>query len=159
MWETECQQGRSRERGRHRIWSRLLALSCQHGARRGARTHELRDRDLSRSWTLNPLSHPGASGSVCSKLTSWSFKYCSPLLLPISLWAICVDLKPSQKLRHHLWYLCFSIPLSHQGSKPITKLWKFYLLNSFGYTYIFVFLCSPMSTLLSSFTWINVIMT
>ena len=29
-----------RERGRHRIRIRLQALSCQHRARRGARTHE-----------------------------------------------------------------------------------------------------------------------
>ena len=48
------------ERARHRIWNRLQALSCQHRARRGARTHELRDRDLSWSWTLSRLSHPGA---------------------------------------------------------------------------------------------------
>ena len=37
--ETESKQGRGRERGRRRIPSRLRALSCQHGARRGARTH------------------------------------------------------------------------------------------------------------------------
>ena len=58
--ETEHEQGRGRERGRHRIPSRLQALSCQHRARRGARTHGPRDHDLSRSQTLNRLSHPGA---------------------------------------------------------------------------------------------------
>ena len=58
--ETEREQGRGRERGRHRIWNRLQALSCQHRARRRARTHKLWDRDLSRSQTLNWLSHPGA---------------------------------------------------------------------------------------------------
>ena len=52
--------GRGRERGRHRIRSRLQALSCQHRAQCGARTHELWDHDLSWSWTLNQLSHPGA---------------------------------------------------------------------------------------------------
>ena len=36
--EKERKQGRGRERRRHRIWSRLQALSCQHRARRGART-------------------------------------------------------------------------------------------------------------------------
>ena len=36
------------------------APDCQHRAGHGARTHELRDRDLSRSQTLNPLSPPGA---------------------------------------------------------------------------------------------------
>ena len=60
--ETECEQGRDRERERERerIWSRLQALSCQHRAQSGARTHEPWDRDLSWSWTLNRLSHPGA---------------------------------------------------------------------------------------------------
>ena len=56
----EHEWGRGRERGRPRIRSRLQALSCQHRARRGARTHRLRDHDLSRSRTLNRLSHPGA---------------------------------------------------------------------------------------------------
>ena len=58
--DTECEQGRGRERGRHRIWSRLQALSCQHRAWCGARTHKLRDHDLSWSQKLNWLSHPGA---------------------------------------------------------------------------------------------------
>ena len=58
--ETEHEWGRGRERGRHRIRSRLQALSHQPRARRGARTHRPRDRDLSWSWTLNQLSHPGA---------------------------------------------------------------------------------------------------
>ena len=57
--ETEDEQGRGRERRRHRSQSRLQALSCQHRARHGAQTHKLRDHDLSQSWTLNPLSHPG----------------------------------------------------------------------------------------------------
>ena len=34
--ETEHEWGRGRERGRHRIQSRLQALSCQHRARRWA---------------------------------------------------------------------------------------------------------------------------
>ena len=38
----------------------IQALSCQHRARRGARTHEPGDHDLSRSQTPDPLSHPGA---------------------------------------------------------------------------------------------------
>ena len=37
-----------------------LTLSCQHGARHGARTPKPRDHDLSRSQTLNRLSHPQA---------------------------------------------------------------------------------------------------
>ena len=58
--ETKWDWGRGRERGRHRIGNRLQALSCQHRARRGARTHRLWDHDLSQSQTLNRLSHPGA---------------------------------------------------------------------------------------------------
>ena len=58
--ETEHEQGRGRERGRHRIGSRLQALSHQPRARRGARTHGPRDRDLNWSRTPNRLSHPGA---------------------------------------------------------------------------------------------------
>ena len=63
-----------RERGRHRIWSRLQALSCQHRARRGARTHRLWDHDPSRSGTLNRLSHPGApqAESYCFPTTPLS---------------------------------------------------------------------------------------
>ena len=63
--ETEHEQGRGRERGRHRIRNRLQALSCQHTARRGARTHGPWDHDLSRSRTLNRPSHPGAP-NLCS---------------------------------------------------------------------------------------------
>ena len=50
--ETEHEQGRGRERGRHRIQSRLQALSLQHRARHGAWTHRPWDHDLSWSWTL-----------------------------------------------------------------------------------------------------------
>ena len=44
--ETEHERGRGRERGRLRIGTRLQALSHQPRARRGARTHGPRDRDL-----------------------------------------------------------------------------------------------------------------
>ena len=44
--KTEGEQGRGRERGRHRIGNRLQALSHQPSARRGAQTHGPRDRDL-----------------------------------------------------------------------------------------------------------------
>ena len=44
--ETEHERGRGRERGRHRIGNRLQALSHQPRARRWARTHGPRDRDL-----------------------------------------------------------------------------------------------------------------
>ena len=58
--ESASRGGAERERGRNRIWSRLQALSCQHRARCGAWSHGLCDHDLSWSWTLNRLSHPGA---------------------------------------------------------------------------------------------------
>ena len=57
--ETEHEQGRGRERGRHRIWNGLRALSCQHRAQRGAQTHGPWDHDLSGSRPLNRLKHPG----------------------------------------------------------------------------------------------------
>ena len=68
---TECEQGRGRERGRHRIPSRLQAPSCQHRARREARTHKLWDHDLSGTQTINRLSHPGApSGNISNRLST-----------------------------------------------------------------------------------------
>ena len=41
FWDRERQSmnGGGSERGRHRIWSRLQALSCQHRSWRGARIH------------------------------------------------------------------------------------------------------------------------
>ena len=54
------QAGRGRERDGDRTWNRLQALSCQHRAPGRAWTQEPRDHDLSRSWMLNRLSHPGA---------------------------------------------------------------------------------------------------
>ena len=69
FWErkTEREQGMDRERGRHRIWSRLQGLSYQHRAWRGAWTHELWDQDLSWSRTLNRLNHPGTPISIFLK--------------------------------------------------------------------------------------------
>ena len=57
--ESAHKWGRGRKRGRHRIRSRIQALSCQDRARGGARTHEPRDHDLSQSQMLNKLSHLG----------------------------------------------------------------------------------------------------
>ena len=54
--------GTERERGRHRIWSRLQAPSCHCRAHLEAQTYEpeLWNHDLSWRWTLNRLSYPGA---------------------------------------------------------------------------------------------------
>ena len=51
--DRESTSERGTERGRHRIGSRLQALSCQRKARRGAQTHRPRDHDLSRRQMLN----------------------------------------------------------------------------------------------------------
>ena len=78
--ETEHEQRKVRERGRHRIGNRLQALSCQHRAGCRARPHEPQDLDLSRSRTLHRLSHPRASqpfpfksieGGLSSSNTRW----------------------------------------------------------------------------------------
>ena len=71
--ETEYEWVRGRERGTHRLRSRLQALSCQHRVPRRARTHELWDHDLSRSRTLNRLSHPGAPVDLSLKKKSIHF--------------------------------------------------------------------------------------
>ena len=56
--ETGASRGGA-ERGRHKIQSRLQALSCQGRTRHGAQAREPGDHDLSWSQTLNWLSHPG----------------------------------------------------------------------------------------------------
>ena len=66
--QTKRMNGGGSESGRHRIWSRLPALSCQHTAWHRARTHGLWDHDLSRSQMPNRLSHPGAPSLSFSNL-------------------------------------------------------------------------------------------
>ena len=51
--ESKPEQGRDRERGRHRMWSRLQALSCQHRAWGRTQAYKSGDHDLSQCWTLN----------------------------------------------------------------------------------------------------------
>ena len=63
IFERESASRGGTERGKHRIWSRLQALSCQHRAWCGAQAHKLWDHDLSWSRPLNQLSHPGAPRS------------------------------------------------------------------------------------------------
>ena len=59
-WDRQSMSRGGTERGRHIIWGRLQAPSCQHRAQRRAQTRQPEDRDLSWSQTLNQLSHPGA---------------------------------------------------------------------------------------------------
>ena len=90
FWETETEskQRRDRERGRHRIPSRLQAPSCQHRARRGARTHEPWDHDLkgsrrSTNWTTEaPLVslYINQFSVVCIFYNRFIFHYNSPVL-------------------------------------------------------------------------------
>ena len=117
--ETEHEWGRGRERGRHRIRSRLEALSCQHRAWHGARTHELWDHDLSRSQTLKQLSHPGApvfnyfrfhiqvrSCSICLPVSGlFHLALCPPQLF-LSIQLLLLKIKWSltlSSLNHSLW--------------------------------------------------------
>ena len=99
FWDRERQSmngGRS-ERGRHRIRNRLQALSCQHRAWRGARTHGPQDHDLSRSRPLNRLSHPGTPVVVVLK-----YIYKLPHILPCPfpwLYTGCCD-SPVMHTRH-----------------------------------------------------------
>ena len=58
--ETEHEQGRGTDRGRHIIQRRLQALSCEHRTQCRARIHRLWDHDLSQSQMLNWPSHWGA---------------------------------------------------------------------------------------------------
>ena len=61
--ETEHERGRGRERERETQNPKQDPGSgCQHRAQRGAQTHKPRDHDVSQSWMLNRLSHPGAPG-------------------------------------------------------------------------------------------------
>ena len=53
-------EGQREREGSTESGSGLQAPSCPHRARRGARSHEPRDRDLSRSRSLNRRSPPGA---------------------------------------------------------------------------------------------------
>ena len=78
IFEKETQStsrgGAERER-ETQILKRLQAPSCQHRARRGARTHEPPDGDLSRTQTLNRLSHPGAPSALISHRSGgWASK-------------------------------------------------------------------------------------
>ena len=84
IFERACREGA--ERGRHRIGSRFQALSSQHTAPRGARTHRLQDHDLSCSQLPNQLSHPGTPLGFQSEIlcqSGWKLDSC--LMFPIAV--------------------------------------------------------------------------
>ena len=62
------------QKGRHRIWSRVQALSCQHRARHGAQTHEPWDYDLSRNQTLNWTTQVPNNTNNLILYTNWIYK-------------------------------------------------------------------------------------
>ena len=101
--ETEHERGRVRERETQNL---KQALSCQHRARRGARTHGPRDHDLSRSRPLNRLSHPGAPVALLF--------FILPRLVP-----------------HPPYFLACLQPLalSSQAGWPARNVWKFLRLQ------------------------------
>ena len=78
--ETERRRGRGKEREGDTESEAGSRLSCQHRAWRRAWTHKPRDHDLSRSWTLNRLSHPGAptktsligEWTICGTYKQWN---------------------------------------------------------------------------------------
>ena len=96
--ETEHEQARGRERGRHRIGSRLQAPSHQPRARRGARTHRPRDRDLAEVGRLTDCATQ-APPSVCLLKRNT----CS-CLLPFFNWIIYLGAVDLYKCFIHFGY-------------------------------------------------------
>ena len=117
FWERERQSmnGGGSERGRHRIQTRLQALSCQHIARRGARTHGLRDHDLSRSRPLNRLSHPGAPEHGISLRSS---EYLKSIVMMVA--HLCAQTK-THRIVDFKWANYTSIKLSFQKDQHENK--------------------------------------
>ena len=127
--EHEWARGRERERGRHRIPGRLQALSYQHRARSEARTHEPWDHDLSWSWTLNRLSHPGPP-KLCHfylTLSLYIINYQFLLILP-------PNISPKKFLSLCFWYLSPSsgsdLHISYAGFEICFQLFSMTLVLS-----------------------------
>ena len=104
FWEREraskLGRGMVRERGRHRIWSRLQAPRCQHRAQHGAWTHKPWDHDLSQSQMLSQLSYPGAPALLwfCDLYNSIPINYLFlSLSYPELLWVV-------YKVTLYRWY-------------------------------------------------------
>ena len=121
------------ERETHRIPSRHQAPSCHHRAWHGAQTHKPWDHDLSRSWTLNWLSHPDTPRKSHLK---WSqeVKRRSSQALPLTL-----DCRPQQEetlpfitnrkkpiISHHSRRKIFSLPSNSLANERLSQLsqWK-----------------------------------
>ena len=111
--QTDIAREGQRERRRHRIWSRLQALSCQHRAQCGAWTHELWDHDLRWRQTLNQLSHSGTPGLSFynAQVSLYNEVYSVD---PISIKA---------KLKPYLFSNHSFSPNSHISSLKQTRIW------------------------------------
>ena len=134
FWERE----RSREKGRHRIRSRLQAPSYQHRARRGARTHEPRDHDLSWSRTPNRLSHPGTPIRLIlhTHILRLHINPFLPLSLNLQWNLLCSLFYPGLTL--HASVLGHSLPPKNFFFLP--SFLSFFVLLSFFVFYFFNFL-------------------
>lgn len=95
-----------------RIWSRLQALSCQHRARCGARTHEPQYHDLSWSLTLYRQSHPGAPSFPVSENTFCTWP-------PVSTHSLGCS---------HPWDPCSAFLISLTSNCPEVSAWIHCLL-------------------------------
>ena len=92
--------GTERERGRHRIQSRLQAPSCPHRAGRGAQTRGPRDRDLSWSLMLN--------WAIQAPRTFFQFKTRLVLAIWHTPWKIFVFSLKGEKVVKKKMILCYS---------------------------------------------------
>ena len=99
--ETECEQGRVRMRGRHRIWSRLQALSCQHRARHGARTHRL--------WDVTPAEVGCLTNCITQALLFCFLKEWSWGHLGLSVWLQLMSWSPGMWVWAPGWALCWQL--------------------------------------------------
>ena len=117
------------ERRRHRIWSRFQALSCQHRAQRRAWTHRPWDHDLSRSQTLNRLSHPGAPSPFLDFIQRnppirWIvYNQWWRLGQPIGLSNSLSSYTPPQLLSNMICHHVFTRQLGRFGWEPLGKSW------------------------------------
>ena len=129
-----------RERGRHRIQSKLQGLSCQHRARCRARIHEPWVHDLSWSQTLNQPSHPGAPfrTNTCFIVICKTHLYKTNSLERYSLsllhalenfivFYLCLLFRPVQEIIFYSYFLSQGLVVSMKHSKPSLVFFKWSL--------------------------------
>ena len=132
--------GKGRERGRHRIWSRLQALSCQHRAWCGAWTHkpylrwwpELKSEATQAPWrsfvgaALGILWSSGCRcfswpGFICALLSPHYFRFCwslSQILIYSSLLSPFFSCLPAYALHTLLTSWLFAVAV---GFSPFPR--------------------------------------